>query len=218
MAKKKKALTKKQLVDAYNELHDVVGVEPPIDHKKMKVDEFEEELASTVADLVTDDDEFTKKTQTIFDLLLEKYPPEEDEDEDEDEDEEDEDEEDEEDEDEDEDEEDEDEDEDEEDEEEDEDEDEDEDEEDEEEDEEDEDEDEEEDEDEDEDEEEEEDKKPVKKKKAPAKKKKAPAKKKKKTKEEAVLEVVEATTNRKALLGVFKAHNSTQVKNCKLQW
>ncbi|GEM_PF-2490727 len=71
MAKK---LTMKDLLAAYKELDEQIGVEPPID-KKLSQDAFEQELYDVISDpeLVTEDDEFTTATQAVFDQLIEKY-------------------------------------------------------------------------------------------------------------------------------------------------
>jgi len=67
-------ITKKELVAAYKELDKVVGgVEPAINHDELTADEFEKELYETVNDLVEEDDEFSEKTQKVFDYLAEKY-------------------------------------------------------------------------------------------------------------------------------------------------
>lgn len=89
MAKK---LTMKDLLAAYKELDEQIGVEPPID-EKLSQDDFERELYGVISDpeLVTEDDVFTKPTQVVFDALIEKYdnieeePEEEDEEEEEEE-------------------------------------------------------------------------------------------------------------------------------------
>jgi hypothetical protein len=65
-------LTKKQLLDAYAELDNVVGVEPKLD-TKATVAAFSKELHETVVDLVEEGDEFTEKTKKVFATLAEQF-------------------------------------------------------------------------------------------------------------------------------------------------
>jgi outer membrane biosynthesis protein TonB len=76
MAKKKDEVKfkKADLVSAYDELDEVAEVEPPIDHAKLSLKEFEEELHDAYVELsLGEDDEYTEKTQKTFDGLIEKY-------------------------------------------------------------------------------------------------------------------------------------------------
>jgi len=69
----KKVITKEQLIEAYLELDEIVGIEPPIDYEKMGLNEFANEVHETVVALVEPEDEFTAKTQKVFDLLAKMY-------------------------------------------------------------------------------------------------------------------------------------------------
>lgn len=90
----KNVITKEQLIEAYLELDEVVGIEPPIEYEEMGLNALAKEVHETVVALVEPEDEFTAKTQKVFDLLAEMYdeddddeePEEDDEQEDEDED------------------------------------------------------------------------------------------------------------------------------------
>jgi hypothetical protein len=77
MAKKKDEVKfkKADLVSAYDEFDEVVeGIEPPINHAKLSLKEFEEELHDAYVELsLGEDDEYTEKTQKTFDGLIEKY-------------------------------------------------------------------------------------------------------------------------------------------------
>lgn len=77
MAKKKDEVKFKRadLVSAYDELDAVVeGVEPPVNHAKLSLKEFEEELHEAYVELsLGEDDEYTEETQKTFDGLIEKY-------------------------------------------------------------------------------------------------------------------------------------------------
>jgi hypothetical protein len=66
-------LTKKALVEAYEELDEVIGVDPPIEHESMGVEEFGKELLQTVEELVEPEDEFSAKTKKVFKALEEMY-------------------------------------------------------------------------------------------------------------------------------------------------
>ncbi len=68
---KTKKFTKAQLMSAYEELDDVAGIQPPIVWTTQEL--FERELYETIVQLIEPDDEFTKKTQSLFDDLIAKY-------------------------------------------------------------------------------------------------------------------------------------------------
>jgi len=64
-------LTEKQLKNAYTELDELAGIEPPVIWSSQE--QFEKELYEVVVEFVTPSDKFTEATQSVFDTLIQKF-------------------------------------------------------------------------------------------------------------------------------------------------